>query len=577
MASEPSLLFAASGIFKMSGLVEITGAQNKSRAYPSKSVRDYTELCESVFFGSEGRRSNHRMIKDKSGNPKSLYDEVNLVRSKGLNKIPILLPDLPRLKGLAQNLDPSLSNDYPAAIEEVLRAAIEQLGEEGYGAAASALLGFATGAREMGTGERQEYAAECLLPPRKINSFRAHDQKPLLESICYALENVSNTRSASEPQVSQELDSRSDTIASPNAIKLTRNRKLLIFVLTIGNEPADFKDFCLETIVRSGHIPMSVFQSPGKEISDWNGIQSRVEQCDYCFVILGQGFNQSTPDQIECFEREYELVTSCRIPISVLTFIDSQYGHAVTTPAESARESSGPNHPTFDLQKIASLSTENIANLGELGSKVRHAIETAEQRLDVRRWVRDESRSTFLALPSLESRVLVAATGTDAELEGNHNFYQIEKYLRTNAGSKELLIGSPYLRYWLESQDPRLDRILQRNPDLRAEVVLFERTEDVQPETTTERQRFSDRLDMIQAEHGDRVTSHVTVTKTDLSYVTYTFRQDPDSPLLRRLLVGLQFLPYVQRPFIELVTVDSEPDEVTAGILAFHRREILRK
>lgn len=166
-------------------------------------------------------------------------------------------------------------------------------------------------------------------------------------------------------------------------------------------------------------------------------------------------------------------------------------------------------------------------------------------------------------LPSL-GNVMTVGSGLLGDLEDRHNYIRIGALLQT-VESPALFIGSPYLRYWLESpRRCRLARLLEQLPQLRAEVVLFASDG---PETDTA--AMASTLTAVAVQHPMRLVTILSDRRSDFSYITYEFKGDADEPL-RRLLLGLQIVEYEERPFLELISPANSPDLVTERVLRFH-------
>lgn len=109
----------------------------------------------------------------------ALVRELSIVRSKGLTKLRGVA--LPALDACSQLLGESQEESSPAAVERVLRRAIDALGGGPYGEAAAALFGLAQGTRGLGPRERQEHAGDAL--GKTASTFRTKHQTPMVSAI----------------------------------------------------------------------------------------------------------------------------------------------------------------------------------------------------------------------------------------------------------------------------------------------------------------------------------------------------------------------------------------------------------
>ncbi len=171
-------------------------------------------------------------------------------------------------------------------------------------------------------------------------------------------------------------------------------------------------------------------------------------------------------------------------------------------------------------------------------------------------------------LPTL-GRAITVGTGVLHDLEDRHNYVRIAEFVKT-AGRAQVLLGSPYLRYWLESQGRcRLERLLEDVPDLSAEVVLFKRNNTPGARSDNDYLELAERLNDLERRYPRRLASIVSQLTLDLSYVTYEF-QPTTATVLRRMLVGFQIAEYAERPFLEIISEPTAADPVTKTILDFH-------
>ncbi len=151
--------------------------------------------------------------------------------------------------------------------------------------------------------------------------------------------------------------------------------------------------------------------------------------------------------------------------------------------------------------------------------------------------------------------------GSLRDLEDRHNYVRIAEYVGS-APDPHLIVGSPYMRYWLESRSKtRLERLLDDVPHLTVDAVIFDDPDQRNP--------LSDRLSDIADRYSSRVHAWVVNRPSDISYISYRFRR-PDGKTLRRMLIGFQFADYEERPFVEFVSDDDCADAVTQAVLWYH-------
>ena len=119
----------------------------------------------------------------------ALVDDLRVLRERGLTRL--RHTDLPSLRLLADRLG-------DLGIEEMLRKAVENLGESELGKAAMATFGLESGKRDKPASDRRRRAA--LIYGLSVERFRKHQERILIEQVAEEILKLASRPSPQPPQ-----------------------------------------------------------------------------------------------------------------------------------------------------------------------------------------------------------------------------------------------------------------------------------------------------------------------------------------------------------------------------------------
>jgi hypothetical protein len=503
-----------------------------------------------------------------------LTQELGLVREKGLPRLRRL--DLPQLSSGAQQLDLQADVDGPSAIEELIRRAVAALGGGDYGEAASAMMGLATGTRGLGPRQRRERAGDLL--EMSESTFRTRHQAELVRDIANQVLMLVGERavgsSKSATRHKNQSSQRDTPDRPPDAAISDSRRKLQVFISSTYEDMKEERQCAVEAILEAGHIPAGMELFTSGDSSQWKVIEEWILECDAFVLLLCGRYGSIEPESGKSYVHlEYEFAQEHGIPTMAFLGNAKFMNKKFKSMGLQAMEQKNPSQLEAFKGQVLQHHVKYFENRKNLKYEISLALRAVEARPGIRGWIREQPKSELTL--SFPSRSVLFGTGLHNELEGSHNYYRIESYIRTDLPDNVLIIGSPYLRYWFDSSDSsRMERILVELPELSAEVVLFTPTGSGSAQSSSQRESTITAMENVEQRFPKRLKCGSTDTQTDVSYISYTMIPEGASMRMRRLLVGLQFAPYSERPFFELVSPIDEPDHVSAAIMAFHNKSL---
>ena len=147
-------------------------------------------------------------------------------------------------------------------------------------------------------------------------------------------------------------------------------------------------------------------------------------------------------------------------------------------------------------------------------------------------------------------------------IEGYHSYSYIEDHI-FNDENNTLIIGSPHLKYWFETEDdPRLLKILDSKV-IKISVNLYKcDSEEVD-------EKIKHNLEFCKSKYGSKFSYHIINEPTSISYIFYNFKIK--RKLYSRCLVGFQKTKYRERPFLEFVSEADSECSFVKSILTSHK------
>lgn len=158
-----------------------------------------------------------------------------------------------------------------------------------------------------------------------------------------------------------------------------------------------------------------------------------------------------------------------------------------------------------------------------------------------------------------QQKVKIGLLNSD-EIEQYHSFF----WLQNNILQEErniLIIGSPHLKYWFETQDePRMIRFLRNTRYVKVSVILYGNMDE----------KVLSGLQICKNEFTNRFLYNIVDESSSISYIFYKFRIR--KKVYSRCIVGFQKTNYTARPFIEFISRDGMECEFVKSIIFSHNK-----
>lgn len=147
-------------------------------------------------------------------------------------------------------------------------------------------------------------------------------------------------------------------------------------------------------------------------------------------------------------------------------------------------------------------------------------------------------------------------------IEGYHSYSYIEEHI-FNDENNTLIIGSPHLKYWFETEDdPRLLKILDSKV-IKISVNLYKSDSEKVDE------KILHNLEFCKNKYGSKFSYYIIDEPSSVSYIFYNFKIR--RKMYSRCLVGFQKTKYRKRPFLEFVSEAGSECSFVKAILASHK------
>lgn len=156
-----------------------------------------------------------------------------------------------------------------------------------------------------------------------------------------------------------------------------------------------------------------------------------------------------------------------------------------------------------------------------------------------------------------QDKIKIGLLSSD-EIEQYHSFFELQNNILQEADNT-LIIGSPYLKYWFETQDePRMIRFLRNTRYIKVSVILYNNMDE----------NVQSGLEVCKNKFSDRFCYKIISESSSISYIFYKFKIG--NRIYSRCIVGFQKTNYIDRPFIEFVSRQGEECKFVNSIVSRH-------
>ncbi|MVT52576.1 DUF4062 domain-containing protein [Bradyrhizobium yuanmingense] len=336
-------------------------------------------------------------------------------------------------------------------------------------------------------------------------------------------------------------------------------RRLQVFVSSTYTDLLDERKAAVEAILEAGHIPAGMELFTAGDITQWQLIKRWIEESDVYVLLLGARYGSIGPKGTKSYTHmEFDYAKKLKKPrFSLLaddTFLEQSRKKHNVKPAEVTKANR--------FRKLISGKTVSFfSNRDQVKTKVTQSLTPFATQPGISGWIRASvSAGSTLLFPQSYK----VGHGLLPDVEQSHNVSAIANMLWDRPSSL-LQIGSPYLRYWLTSADPKLQWLLENTKHIKMEVALFEKTAPITAKYEKERNAHIQACRAISRQFPKRLSFRNSSRPSDLSYIIYPLKDQ--SGATSRAMIGIQTRSYADRPFLELVyTKESPPPLVRAAI-----------
>lgn len=348
-------------------------------------------------------------------------------------------------------------------------------------------------------------------------------------------------------------------------------RKFQVFVSSTYEDLKDYREAAVKAILEAKHIPAGMELFVAGDVAQWKVITNWIRDSDVLIVIAGGRYGSLHPDTGKSYtESEFEYAGRRRIPRIVLIASDELMEREMKGQEISQSEDFAKALEFQSRLMAGRRIVKFFSNRHELKQQIAQALAELGTTASLRGWVRD---GTSVPGPEgLFPKSWRTGVGRVLDIEATHSYATICNEVHDTHNTK-LLIGSPYLRYWVEG-DRRLQTLIDSTKSVTVEVVLYKLPNaEVDPSYESSRCRTSEICSDLCSRNPGRLRFTESEWKTDLSYITYP--TSPSKGKRCRAVVGFQAHGYAHRPFLEF-NYDSKgpaPAFVDA-ILEMHAREL---
>lgn len=340
-------------------------------------------------------------------------------------------------------------------------------------------------------------------------------------------------------------------------------RRLQVFVSSTFKDLQDERKAAVEAILEAGHIPAGMELFTAGDITQWKLIKRWIEESDAYVLLLGARYGSIGPNSTKSYTHmEFDYAKRLKKPMFSLLadeafVIQSRKKYKIKRPEIR----SATSFRNLISNKIVSF----FSNRDQVKTKITQSLAPLAAQPGIGGWVRAPVSAGSTLLFPQSWRV---GHGLLPDVEQSHNFSAIAGML-WDKPSSILRIGSPYLRYWLTTAEPKLQWLLENTRHIRMEIALFERTASSTAQYRKERREHIRACNAIAKNFPKRLTFYHSRRPSDLSYIIYPLKDL--NGVTSRAMIGIQTKSYTDRPFVELVYTNGQPPPLVRAAEALHR------
>jgi Domain of unknown function (DUF4062) len=351
---------------------------------------------------------------------------------------------------------------------------------------------------------------------------------------------------------------------STETIQMTVERRLQVFVSSTYTDMKDERKAAVEAILEAGDIPAGMELFTAGDITQWKLIQRWIKESDVYLLLVGGRYGTILPRSKKSYtEMEFEFAKKLKKPIFSLVgseeFIRSKQKRRLLGKAADAKKARR-------LRTLASKrSVTYFSNRDQIKTQVTQALGPFRSQPGISGWVKAPVDAGPALLFPGAWRV---GHGYLPDVEKSHSVAAITGMLWDKPKSI-LRLGSPYLRYWIESsEDPRLRWLMEHTKHIRVQVALFEVNGRRPRNYEQNRSVIAQQCRAIARAFPARLEFKMSKRASDLSYIIYPLQESNGAT--SRAMIGIQTQIYNERPFMELVFTSESPPPLALAAAALH-------
>jgi hypothetical protein len=339
-------------------------------------------------------------------------------------------------------------------------------------------------------------------------------------------------------------------------------RRLQVFVSSTFKDLQDERKAAVEAILEAGHIPAGMELFTAGDITQWKLIKRWIEESDAYVLLIGARYGSISPRGTKSYTHmEFDYAKKLRKPMFSLVaddpFLIRSRKKFKVKPSEIRKASKFRN-------LISSKTVSFFSNRDQVKTRITQSLVPLAAQPGVGGWVRAPVSAGPTLLFPQSWRV---GHGLLPDVEQSHNFAAIANMLWDKPSSL-LRIGSPYLRYWLTSAEPKLEWLLEHTKHIKMEIALFEKTARSTASYERERREHIGAGRTIANRFPKRLIFRHSQRPSDLSYIIYPLGDLKG--VTSRAMIGIQTKSYSDRPFLELVYTNGVPPPLVRAAEALH-------
>jgi len=342
---------------------------------------------------------------------------------------------------------------------------------------------------------------------------------------------------------------------------MAADRRLQVFISSTFTDLVDERKAAVEAILEAGHIPAGMELFTAGDITQWDLIKRWISDSDVYFLLVGSRYGSIGPNGKSYTHMEFDLAKRLKKPMFSIVANDAFIAKCNRTYRIKAKD----RRDAEKLRQLASKKTVTFfANRDQVKTQITQALAPLSHQAGIAGWVKAPVDGGSALLFPQSWRV---GHGYLPDVERSHSAFAIAGML-WDQRSSVVKIGSPYLRYWLSTDTPKLEWLLENTKNVKFEIALFETTSTKTKRHEAQRRGVINLCKSIRKRFPTRLSFKASRKPSDISYIVYAL--DELRGATSRAMLGIQTPAYDQRPFVEVVFTTNFPPPLVKAAQALH-------